>query len=553
MTTKERVNILLVDDQPSKLLTYEEILKDLDENLIKVTSASEALQWLLKEEVAVVLVDVCMPDLDGYELATMIRNHPRHQGTSIIFVSAVLMTDLDLLRGYEKGAVDYVAVPVIPEILRAKVSVFADLHRKTRQLERLNEQLEARVAERTSELEAVARLLRENESRLQDADRRKDEFLAMLAHELRNPLAPIRTSVQLMQIDGLPAAQHERARDIIKRQVDHMVRLIDDLLDVSRISRGQITLKRENVGLNAVVARAVETARPFVEEFGHTLDVELPAASVRLLGDETRLAQVVGNLLHNAAKYTEPGGRIVLSALDDGKGNVAISVRDNGIGIAEEDMPKLFELFSQINAGPEHPRRGLGIGLALVRRLVEMHGGSVRASSEGRGKGCEVVVTLPAGASGRDTTIVPDERLDELVRNGKAGRRLLVVDDNTDAAEGLAMLLVAAGNDVRVAHDGQQCLTIAQTFQPDIIFLDLGMPRMDGWETASRIRASEWGREMRLVALTGWGQPQDRDRTAAAGFDAHLVKPIGAAEVLVLVNDPKMGPVRAAGLRGSGA
>ncbi|HJY33408.1 MAG TPA: response regulator [Vicinamibacterales bacterium] len=553
MTTKERVNILLVDDQPSKLLTYEEILKDLDENLIKVTSASEALQWLLKEEVAVVLVDVCMPDLDGYELATMIRNHPRHQGTSIIFVSAVLMTDLDLLRGYEKGAVDYVAVPVIPEILRAKVSVFADLHRKTRQLERLNEQLEARVAERTSELEAVARLLRENESRLQDADRRKDEFLAMLAHELRNPLAPIRTSVQLMQIDGLPAAQHERARDIIKRQVDHMVRLIDDLLDVSRISRGQITLKRENVGLNAVVARAVETARPFVEEFGHTLDVELPAASVRLLGDETRLAQVVGNLLHNAAKYTEPGGRIVLSALDDGKGNVAISVRDNGIGIAEEDMHKLFELFSQINAGPEHPRRGLGIGLALVRRLVEMHGGSVRASSEGRGKGCEVVVTLPAGASGRDTAIVPDERLDELVRNGKAGRRLLVVDDNTDAAEGLAMLLVAAGNDVRVAHDGQQCLTIAQTFQPDIIFLDLGMPRMDGWETASRIRASEWGREMRLVALTGWGQPQDRDRTAAAGFDAHLVKPIGAAEVLVLVNDPKMGPVRAAGLRGSGA
>jgi CheY-like chemotaxis protein/anti-sigma regulatory factor (Ser/Thr protein kinase) len=266
-----------------------------------------------------------------------------------------------------------------------------------------------------------------------------------------------------------------------------------------------------------------------------------------LMGDETRLSQVLGNLLHNAAKYTEPGGRIVLSAVDDGKGNVAISVRDNGIGIAEEDMPKLFELFSQLNAGPEHPRRGLGIGLALVRRLVEMHGGSVQASSEGRGRGCEVVVTLPVGATGRDTTIVPDERLDELVHQGKAGRRLLVVDDNKDAAEGLAMLLVAAGNDVRVAHDGQQCLTTAQAFQPEIIFLDLGMPRMDGWETASRIRASEWGREMRLVALTGWGQPQDRDRTAAAGFDAHLVKPIGAAEVLGLVNDPRMGPVRAGG------
>ena len=548
MTTKERVNILLVDDQPSKLMTYEEILKGLNENLIKATSASEALQWLLKEEVAVVLIDVCMPDLDGYELATMIRNHPRHQSTSIIFVSAVLMTDLDLLRGYEKGAVDYVPVPVVPEILRAKVSVFADLHRKTRQLERLNEQLEARVAERTSELEATARRLRENESRLQDADRRKDEFLAMLAHELRNPLAPIRTSVQLMQIDALPLAQHARARDIIKRQVDHMVRLIDDLLDVSRISRGQITLQRDTFALNAVVARAVETARPFIEEFGHTLEVKLPGVvPVMLMGDETRLSQVLGNLLHNAAKYTEPGGRIVLSAVDDGKGNVAISVRDNGIGIAEEDMPKLFELFSQLNAGPEHPRRGLGIGLALVRRLVEMHGGSVRASSEGRGRGCEVVVTLPVEATGRDTTIVPDERLDELVHQGKAGRRLLVVDDNKDAAEGLAMLLVAAGNDVRVAHDGQQCLATAQTFQPEIIFLDLGMPRMDGWETASRLRATEWGRETRLVALTGWGQPQDRDRTAAAGFDAHLVKPIGAAEVLGLVNDPRMGPVRAGG------
>src|SRR6187397_2198606 len=236
-TRIDRVNILLVDDQPAKLLTYETILGELGENLIKVSSASEALQCLLDQEIAVVLVDVCMPDLDGYELAAMIRQHPRFQKTSIIFVSAVLMTDLDRLRGYECGAVDYVPVPVVPEILRAKVSVFADLYRKTRALGRLNAELEQRVAERTAALESTT-------TALQEADRRKNEFLAMLAHELRNPLAPIRTAVQLLRLKELPAAQTAMARDIIDRQVEHLVRLIDDLLDVSRITRGIISLRR---------------------------------------------------------------------------------------------------------------------------------------------------------------------------------------------------------------------------------------------------------------------------------------------------------------------
>jgi signal transduction histidine kinase len=536
MTTKDKVNILLVDDQPSKLLTYEQILKELDETLIKATSASEALQCLLKYEVGVVLIDVCMPDLDGYELAAMIREHPRYQKTSIIFVSAILMTDLDLLRGYEKGAVDYVPVPVVPEILRAKVAVFAELHRKRRQLEGLNEELEARVADRTAALEATAARLRENEARLQEADRRKDEFLAMLAHELRNPLAPIRTAVQLLQLESLPKVQHERARDIIKRQVDHMVRLIDDLIDVSRISRGLISLQREDVALTTIIARAVETAKPLIDEYQHTLDIELPEQSVTLHGDEIRLAQVVGNLLHNAAKYSEPGGRIRLSAVDNGQGFIDVAVTDNGIGIAAPDLPRVFDLFSQVGDGPR-PRSGLGIGLALVRRLTEMHGGSVRAESEGIGKGCTVTVSLPLEATIHAVTAAADDGLDTLVKTGRCGRRLLVVDDNADAAEGLAMLLVAAGHDVRVAHDGVHCLQLARALQPEMIFLDLGMPRMDGWETAASLRAEEWGREVLLVALTGWGQPQDRDRTSAAGFDAHLVKPIGAAELLGLVND----------------
>jgi signal transduction histidine kinase len=536
MAEKQRVNILMVDDQPSKLLTYEAILRDLGENLIQATSASEALQHLLKLEIAVILIDVCMPDLDGYELAAMIREHPRHQQTSIIFVSAILMTDLDRLRGYESGAVDYVPVPVVPEILRAKVSVFADLYRKTRQLERMNEELEARVAARTAELEATAARLRENEARLQEADRRKDEFLAMLAHELRNPLAPIRTSVQLLQLTQLPEPQRGRARDIIKRQVDHMVRLIDDLIDVSRISRGLITLQRDQVELGAVVARAVETVKPVIDEQRHTLKVSLPDQTVTLQGDETRLAQVIGNLLHNAAKYTEPGGHIALT-VSHGNGRAQIRVRDNGVGIAPADLPKLFELFTQVGQGAGQTRSGLGIGLALVRRLVEMHGGTVHATSDGPSQGCEFVVTLPLAATARVSPTSQDATLATLVATGRGGRRVLVVDDNADAAEAMAMLLVAAGNDVRVAHDGVHALQVAEAFTPDTIFLDLGMPRLNGWETAERIRSEAWGRDLLIVALTGWGQPQDRGRTAAAGFDAHLVKPVGEAELLEVLND----------------
>ena len=532
----ERVNILLVDDQPSKLLTYEAILRDLGENLIKATSASEALQHLLRHEIAVILVDVCMPDLDGYELASMIREHPRHQQTSIIFVSAILMTDLDRLRGYECGAVDYVPVPVVPEILRAKVSVFADLYRKTRQLERMNDELEARVAARTAELEATAARLRDNESRLQEADRRKDEFLAILAHELRNPLAPIRTGVQLLRLKQLPEPQRDRAREIIGRQVDHMVRLIDDLIDVSRISRGMITLQREEVELGVVIGKAIETVRPVLNERRHSLKVQLPDSSVILRGDEARLAQAISNLLHNAAKYTDPGGRIELSVATI-QGSIVIRVRDNGVGLAPEDITKLFELFTQVGTADKRQRTGLGIGLALVRRLVEMHGGSVEAASDGLGLGCEFVVRLPLELTNAEVPAQVDDSLMKLMASGAGGRRVVVVDDNADAAEAMAMLLVAAGHDVRVAHDGLEALRVCETFQPETLFLDLGMPRMNGWETAERLRAEPWGRQLLMVALTGWGQAHDRDRTAAAGFDAHLVKPVGEAELMRVMND----------------
>src|SRR5688500_15246763 len=287
-TREDPVNILLVDDQPAKLLTYESILGELGENLIKVSSATEALECLLRHDVAVVLVDVVMPELDGYELAAMIRQHPRFQQTSIIFVSALMLTDLDRLRGYECGAVDYVPVPVVPAILRAKVSVFAELFRKTRALERLNAELEERVTERTSALEATTQAL-------QEANHRKDEFLAMLAHELRNPLAPIRTAVQLLRLKELTEPHRRRARDVIERQVEHLVNLIDDLLDVSRITRGMITLQLEPILIGAIVARAVETARPAIDAHRHALELDLPDELISIEGDETRLVQVIAN------------------------------------------------------------------------------------------------------------------------------------------------------------------------------------------------------------------------------------------------------------------
>jgi len=519
-TRIDRVNILLVDDQPAKLLSYETILSSLGETLISVTSATEALECLLKNEIAVVLVDVCMPDLDGYELAAMIRQHPRFQQTAIIFVSAIMLNDLDRLRGYECGAVDYVPVPVVPEILRAKVSVFAELYRKTRALERLNGELELRVAERTSELEATT-------AALQEADRRKDEFLAMLAHELRNPLAPIRTAVQLLRLKELGAQQRGRARDVIERQVEHLVSLIDDLLDVSRITRGMINLQREPVLVGAIVARAVETTRPAIDAQRHELTLELPDELITVDGDKTRLIQVLSNILHNASKFTDPGGRIHLKVSREGS-HVAISVADTGIGIAPNLIPTVFELFTQVHAKSERAQGGLGIGLALVRRLTEMHGGTVTARSDGPGSGTEFTVRIPTLTAQRVVT-TDDAGSDH--RPVMQPCRILVADDNHDAAESLTLQLQLAGHEVKMVHDGLEALDVAKAFEPHIVLLDLGMPRLDGYETARRMRLHSWGKRATLIAVTGWGQQQDRQRTSQAGFDVHLVKPVSEAQL----------------------
>jgi PAS domain S-box-containing protein len=364
------------------------------------------------------------------------------------------------------------------------------------------------------------------EDSLRDADRRKDEFLATLAHELRNPLAPLRNGLQLIKLAGDKAEAVEQARGMMERQLAQMVRLIDDLLDVSRITRGKLQLRRERVELASVVQSAVEGSRPLIEASAHHLTIRLPPEPVLLDADPTRLAQVFGNLLTNAAKYTEKGGRIWLTAERKG-GEIVVSVKDTGIGIAAEHLPRLFEMFSQATPALERSQGGLGIGLSLVKGLVEMHGGSVEARSEGPGKGSEFIVRLPvAGGTPR-----PESRQSAGGKRVAAGpgRRILVADDNRDTADTLAMMLRLAGHEVHAVHDGQQAVEAAAWFRPDVALLDIGMPKLNGFDAARSIREQPWGKDMVLVAITGWGQEEDKRRATEAGFDHHLTKPVDPA------------------------
>jgi CheY-like chemotaxis protein len=365
--------------------------------------------------------------------------------------------------------------------------------------------------------------IKKSEEALREADRRKDEFLATLAHELRNPLAPIRNSLHILRIAGNSAAA-ERVHDMMDRQVNQMVRLVEDLLEVSRITRGKFELRREHVELVTVIRAAVETSKPLIEAARHELIVLLPPESIVIDGDPVRLAQVFANLLNNAAKYTEEGGRIWITATREGK-NVIVSVRDNGMGIPEAMLPKVFDLFTQVDRSGRRAQGGLGIGLTLVKRLIAMHRGSVEARSDGAGCGSEFLVTLPivpakapADAAGGDEREPASERV--------ATRRVLVVDDNRDAADSLGILLRFLGVEVHVAHDGPSALEAIRVFNPEIVILDLGMPGMDGYEVARRIRQIGKNKDVTLIALTGWGQPEDRRRSNEAGFDHHLVKPV---------------------------
>lgn len=523
----ERVNILLVDDQASRLLSYESVLADLGQNLISARSGEEALQRLLEDDFAVILLDVSMPGMDGFETAAMIHDHPRFESIPIIFVTGVHDSEFDALKGYRLGAVDYVSIPIVPEILRSKVSVLVELYMQRRELQRLNRSLaEANTtlqAEKAQELERVNRNLEQANAALLDADRHKDEFIAILAHELRNPLAPIRAAVDVMSLMPLEHHQLRWAREVIDRQTTHLSRLVDDLLDVSRISRGTIKLNKELLTLRTILDRSVEAAQPIISAHHHELQIECLADAAIVEGDPTRLVQILSNLLNNAAKYMQASGTILVRASVDNE-HAVFAVKDSGIGLTSEALPKLFNLFSRVHEDEGHLPSGLGIGLALVRQLVELHGGTVSATSPGPNRGSEFTVRLPLSASVAAIAAIDDE---QPVAAQTQALRVLVADDNADALESLALLLEVCGHEVRKASDGQETLQAVTAWRPDVALLDIGMPLLDGYEVARRIRGEPWGTQLFLVAVSGWGQSEDRQRATDAGFNLHFRKPIG--------------------------
>ncbi|HWA99539.1 MAG TPA: ATP-binding protein, partial [Pirellulales bacterium] len=368
------------------------------------------------------------------------------------------------------------------------------------------------------------------EAALREADRRKNEFLATLAHELRNPLAPIRHGLQIMHLSQGTPELIEQTRAMMQRQLDQMVHLVDDLLDVSRVSRGIIELRKERVELARVLQHAIETSQPAIDQAAHELTVSLPQQPIFVEADTTRLAQVFANLLNNAAKYTERGGQLRLEVRHD-DGHAVVTVKDNGMGIPPAMLPKVFQMFTQVNQNLNRSQGGLGIGLSIVKRLVEMHQGTIEAHSEGIGMGSDFVVRLPVLAPP-----AAPRRAEPASSNGSASRcRILVVDDNRDSASSLAMMLRLMGNTTQAAHDGLEALAMIPEFKPDVVLLDIGMPHLNGYETAQRIREQPWGKDLVLVALTGWGQDEDRRKSQAAGFDGHLTKPIEIATLQKLL------------------
>ncbi|HEY3698540.1 MAG TPA: response regulator [Spongiibacteraceae bacterium] len=687
----EQVNILIVDDLPEKLLVFQSILEELQQNLVMVRSGREALQQLLERDFAVILLDVNMPDIDGFETARLIRQYRRTRQTPIVFITAYL-DEIQTVRGYALGAVDYIATPVVPEILRSKVKVFVDLYRMHNQLRRQAEEREALAraqAARAAAEQAMRRadllaeashiltrsldidttiqrllgfavpqfsqlgivalfgergeimrsniawhdhayrqkesatlpvpmiaaitqvnidedmltftaltdwqvqiigekaedqinleidsakilplftrgraigaivlgcadrmphdysnddtLLKEIASRaaiaienallyraIRDGDRRKNEFLAMLAHELRNPLAPIRNAVHVLQLDGTAKEEWTWATEVIGRQVDHMARMMDDLLDVSRIARGTVSIQHEKVLLSNVIERSVETCRPLIDERSDRLWLDMPHHEVALHGDLVRLAQIFSNLLNNAVKYSPPGSDIWIKADFQGD-HISVSVRDNGEGISAEFMPHIFDLFAQGDKSIDRTQSGLGVGLTLVKHLIDLHHGSIEAKSAGASKGTEFTVALPARRHDRIAVSVAPDKPRALV-----GGRVLIVDDLQASAESMKLLLKMKGYEVEAVFDGPTALTAVADFQPDVILLDIGLPGMDGFEVARQLRRGTATPQPFLIALTGYGQEADRVAATDAGFDAHIVKPADIDVLLKLIHD----------------
>jgi signal transduction histidine kinase len=516
-----RARILIVDDLPEKLLVYCSLLEDIDAEIVQARSGTEALKRVLEGSFAVILLDVNMPDIDGLETATLIRGHRNGRHTPIIFITAYA-DEMQTARGYALGAVDYILSPIVAPVLRTKVQVFVDLYKAHAALALSNQELETRVKERTAELEQLSRL--------------KDEFLATMSHELRTPLNAIFGWVTLLRTRRLDEPTQERALETIERNARAQKRLIEDLLDVSRIVTGKVALEIMPVDPRRVVEAALETMQPAAQAKGIKVVPLLDTGVATVRGDFARLQQIVCNLLSNAIKFTPAGGQVDV-CLAHRNGEAEISVSDSGQGIKPEFLPLVFDRFRQEDGSISRRHGGLGLGLAIVRHLVELHAGSVEAFSEGEGKGSRFVVRLPTrlgsakSGAGEETVAVPT------TSSMLAGVRLLVVDDEPGARELIANVLQGYGAEVCLAESGQAALTKLFEKRPHVLVADLGMPGMDGYALIEQVRAldPDFGGRTPAIAVTGYASPLDRLRALQAGYQNHVAKPVEPQELAIVI------------------
>lgn len=499
--------ILNVDDDEAGRYAKSRILQRAGYRVLDTASGTGAFRIVREEKPQLILLDVMLPDINGLKVCQMLKGDPATASIMILQISATHVSEADRVQGLEGGADGYLTEPVEAEELLATVKALLRLYSREEENRRLLQQL-------------------------RDADRQKDEFLATLAHELRNPLHPIRGAVEIMRLQNHLDPDTQLSRDIIDQQVTHLARLIDDLLDVARITRDTLALRKEKLGLAGAIKGALDASRDFMESHGHQPIVSLPPESVEVDADPVRLTQILVNLLNNAAKYTPRGKSIRLSAsVHDG--TATISVSDEGVGIPPDQLPHVFEKFYQIDRSLERSESGLGLGLTLTRRLAELHGGKVEARSAGLGLGSEFSVSLPVVAKSPQPQV--ESQLERRPGVEKPVWRILIVDDGPRTREMYSMLLSKQGHQVETAADGWSAIEIVENFNPDAVLLDVGMPGLNGFDTCEKIRAQPAGKDAVLVAVTGWAQHEVQERADEAGFDGILVKPAGARDILQLV------------------